>query len=664
MAGHQTPPSSLETLMDRGVSERLHHTRVLSPLEEQMDVGRLEKPLACAGKIAVDASEFPFRWNTEDWYEYEVSKVRNKRFVFENTEEGGVNGSEVTYKLVLEGFWDHHVLKLAEDVCMFIKDIGRHAVEEKLKNVRELLAALENGGSVDPEIRKAFNAPVKGPFSSKDMYDDEEVANFIRGDLRRLEEQCVSIINRCNVPVPGSTNLYDPNVSWPHVERLEPWVRLAEFWTSSSDTSFTELEMSTAHYEFRKHFRVVVVKLPFQSTEFEQRLYSIRHWLHRQTSCEFHTVYRRNVVHDASVFPTEHDPSLSPTHEHHRLFSFALDWQSAPVNYLSTEIVQPADTWESLASRVGCTVESLRHLNAQDAELKPGEHVRVPPNATNRRTSFGAVARTLPVRGDKPVKTWEDAASIIGCSVEDLQQANSFIASSYDPAKGFDPSVEELVVPHTEWESSVSDEFAKEENLFAGDTFESVAVRLGCTVADLKNANPKVSDIKSTSVLAVPASARFKRRIVHPQLRPQAATDALMARTMEEEQSFGIGELPSSPLNAEKFPHEYHTASSRYPTTPMQTSGTENWIAYTSRYLDKEFLLKDEPQPVYNTNRLWPFQQIPGKVDQTPFEEDQTWLLNPIPVQQLEQHHPEKDLQDLPFVNHEQFPRSIDWTAP
>ncbi|KEG06331.1 hypothetical protein DQ04_14591020 [Trypanosoma grayi] len=87
-------------------------------------------------------------------------------------------------------------------------------------------------------------------------------------------------------------------------------------------------------------------------------------------------------------------------------------------------------------------------------------------------------------------------------------------------------------------------------------------------------------------------------------------------------------------------------------------------MSYTAKYLDKQFTHQAEPTPVYNVNKLWPMQQVPGKVDQTPFEEDQTWLLHPIPVQQMEQHHPEKDLQDLPFVNHEQFPRSLEWTAP
>ncbi|KAH8620026.1 hypothetical protein ERJ75_000104800 [Trypanosoma vivax] len=388
----KTPPPTLETIMDRAVREQHQHSRVPSQLEVQRDVGRMEKPPPCAGKIAVDRSVFPFVWKTEDWYEYEVSKVRNRRFVFHNTEEGGIHGSEVTYKIVLEGFWDHHVMKLAEDVCMFLKDVGRQITEEKLLAVRRML----QGGAVDPDLVSTFNAAHAGPFGKADIYDTEEVVNFLRADLFKLEEQCLGIINRCNTPVPGATNIYDPHVSWPHVEKLEPWIRMAEFWTSSSDTSFTELEMSTAHYEFRKFFRVIICKLPFQSTEFEKRMYDIRHWLHRQTSCEFHTIYRRNVVHDAAVFPTEHDPATPTTHEHHRMFSFALDWQSAPTNRLGVYTVAQGEDWESIAMRLGCDVRELRNANPSIETLETGCAINVPNCATRRLSSFGSIPRMLP----------------------------------------------------------------------------------------------------------------------------------------------------------------------------------------------------------------------------------------------------------------------------
>lgn len=666
-----TPPPSLETIMSRAVAERLQHAKILSPLEVQRDVGRLEEPLPCAGKIPADRSTFPFRWNTEDWYEYEVSKARNKRFTFENTNDNTLQGSEVTYRIVLEGFWDHHVMKLADDVVMFLKDVGRQVVEEKLRNVRASIESLENGGAVDPEMVAAFNASLKGPFGGADYYDAEEVAHFLRNEWERLEEQCVGIINRANVPIPGTANIYDANVSWPYVEKMEPWTRLAEFWTSSSDTSFTELEMSTAHYEFRKYFRVVVVKMPFQSTEFEQRMYGIRHWLHRQTSCEFHTTYRRNIVHDAAVFPTEHDVDAKPTHEHHRLFSFALDWQSAPVDFLDVEMCQVGDTWATVAQRLGCTEAALKSANDTLENLSAGVAVNVPGSATRRLTSISAAPALLPLRpgdGKPAVTSWRMAAELLGCSVEELQQANGEAALTYKVAEGgedgsFDASVTELVVPYTATLATPETSFASVEPVFEGDTWATIAARLGCSEADMRGCNETV-DLDTAATVRVPATATTPRRITHPQLRPQAATDALLARTLGEKAVGGLEEIPSLPPNAEKFPHEYNTPTSRFPVTPQEPRASDNWIAYTAKYLDKQLLLQDEPTPVYNVNKLWPMQQVPGKVDQTPFEEDQTWFMHPIPVQQMEQHHPEKDLQDLPFINHEQFPRSLDWTAP
>ncbi|KAG5494179.1 hypothetical protein GH5_02169 [Leishmania sp. Ghana 2012 LV757] len=664
-----------ETIMNRAVAQHLHHARVLSPLQVQRDVGRLEEPLPCAGQIQADPSAFPFRWNTEDWYEYEVAKVRNKRFVFENTNDNSVSASEVTYRVVLEGFWDHHVMKLADDVVMFLKDVGRQVVEEKLKGVRASLETLSSGCLVDPDLLAAFGAPLKGPFGGPDHYDAEEVTQFLRTEWERLEEQCIGLINRANVPIPGTSNIYDANVSWPYVEKMEPWTRLAEFWTSSSDTSFTELEMSTAHYEFRKYFRVVVVKMPFQSTEFEQRIYSLRHWLHRQTSCEFHTTYRRNVVHDSAVFPTEHDVETKPSHEHHRLFSFALDWQSAPVNYLSVVLAREGDSWASLTQRLGCSESELRAANDTMHEVVAGIAVNVPGSATRRLTSFSATPSVLPLQqndGKPAITSWRMAAQLLGCSVEELQQANGAAALTYVAAAesgdgAFDPAVKELMVPHTATAASSESAFAVFEPVFEGDTWSTISRRLGCSEADLhacNDADVTGTDLSTRPVVRVPASATTPRRLVHPQLRPKAATDALLARTLGEQAVGVIDDIPSLPANAAQFPHEYHTPTSRFPTTPQAPQATDNWIAYTAKYLDKQLALTDEPTPVYNVNRLWPMLQVPGKVDQTPFEEDQTWLLHPIPVQQMQQHHPEKDIQDLPFVNHEQFPRSLEWTAP
>lgn len=663
LANNQTPPPSPATLLSRAIEES-HQSKTLSPLQVQRDVGRIEPPLPCAEETNLNGSIFPFKWNTEDWYEYEISKVRCKRFTFENSD------SEATYRIILEGLWDHHVAKLAEDVCMFIKDVGRSIVDEKLQNVRAMLSNLEANSNIDPDLIEAFECNRKGPFGGKDHYEREEVANFLRRDLQVLEEQCVKIINRCNVPIPAATNLYDPNVSWPHVERLEPWVRMAEFWTSSSDTSFTELEMSTAHYEFRKYFRVIVVKLPFQSTEFEQRMYSIRHWLHRHTSAEFHTTYRRNVIHDAMLFPTEHDPQFSTSHQQHRLFSFALDWGSTPVGFLSMELVNAGDTWLSVAERLGCTVQDLKEANETMSEenLEEGVSLVIPVTATRRLTSACHQTRLFSLK--KPdggrIETWEEAAELLECSLEDLQRANSRAAtqSGENGTGKISSDIAELVVPDSVATPTEEESFAATEVVYPNDTFATIANRLQCSELSLRNANEGVTDLSKVRIVSVPLSAKAPRRKVHPQLSSQVRADSLLPRTLSEQEEFGIDHIPHLPAKAENFPHEYHTHTSRFPATPIEQPFKDNWMTYTAQYLDPHFSLKDEPVPLYNVNKLWPMQQIPGKVDQTPFEEDQTWLMHPIPVQQMSLHDPEKDLQDLPFVNHEQFPRSIDWIAP
>lgn len=664
MANPETPPPSKEVLLSRALRSS-HQMTTLTPMQRQRDVGRIEQPLPCAGNIEVDRSQFPFRWNTEDWYEFEISKVRCKRFTFEN------QNSEVTYRIVLEGMWDHHVAKLADDVCMFLKDVGRGIVEEKLKSIRKMISDLEVSTDLDPDIVAAFQSSKKGPFGGSNHYDADEIAQFLRADLLRLEEQCISVINRCNIPIPAATNLYDANVSWPYVERLEPWVRLAEFWTSSSDTSFTELEMSTAHYEFRKYFRVVTVKLPFQSTEFEQRIYAMRHWLHRQTSAEFHTIYRRNVVHDAAVFPTEHDPQCPTTNAHHRLFSFALDWSSTPVGFLSVEVARKGDTWSSIAERLGCTEEALREANDKVSELGDGIALAIPGSASRRLTSTTQQTKLLPLT--KPdggvVKNWEEAAQILDCAVEDLQQVNSAAAVSYvvnDNGEGhFSSSVTELTVPDTVVTPSHSELFASTELVYQNDTFASIASRLQCTEEELRRANSDIKELgPHVKSVAVPLSAKAPRRIIHPQLRSKVSVDSLLPRTLSEQHTSGLEAIPNLPDNASMFPHEYHTPTSRFPPTPLHQESTDDWASYTAKYLDPQLSMKEEPTPLYNVNKLWPMQQVPGKVDQTPFEEDQTWLLSSIPVQQMSLHDPEKDLQDLPFVNHEQFPRSLDWTAP
>lgn len=664
-----TPSPTLSTTLNRAIRASHMHQKELSPLEEQRDVGRVETVYPGAGKLAVDSSRFPYNWKTEDFYEYEVAKARLRRFVIENQDGADVNSSEVTYKLVLEGLWDHHVQKLADDVAMFLKDVGRQIVEERLVSIRKQIEELRSGhSSIDPELLAAFNSHTIGPFGTSDEYSREEVAAFLQKELTLLEEQCVKLINRCNVPVPGAMNLYDPQTSWPFVETLEPWVRMAEYWTSSSDTSFTELEMSTAHAEFRRYFRVVVVKMPFQSSEFEKRMYDIRHWLHRQTSVEFQTIYKRNHVHDSAKFPTEHDPLHATTHEHHRMFSFALDWNSAPSHFSSTATVQPGETWDSIAVRLGTSVEQLQRVNPDCEALQVGLTLVVPASSTRRTTgSRGSTEQLLPltdINGVRRLSNWADAAAALGCTVEELQQANGAAVTVYDgEGNCFHSTTAQLVIPENAVEHDGAFEFAKAEEIFESDSWESIAARLGCTVVDLKSSNSGVETLVAGGVVNVPLSAKNPRRLFNPLLRPSASIDEVIPRTIGEQAS--VPDIDRLPKNAGEFPHEYHTPSSKFPMTPkMEDFVADDWLSYTARFLDKELSTSASAEPMFTVNRLWPMLQVPGKVDATPFEEDQTWMSHHIPVHQMEFHHHEKENQDLPFANHEQFAKSIEWTAP
>lgn len=664
-----TPPPSLSTTLSRAVRTEHMHQIVQSPLEEQRDVGRVETVYPGAGNLPVDKSRFPYNWKTEDFYEYEVSRARMKRFVIENEKGTGLRSSEVTYKLVLEGMWDHHVQRLADDVAMFLKDVGRQVVEERLTAIRKQVEELRSGrGSVDPELLAAFNSGSIGPFGGPDLYSPDEIGSFLCSELMQLEEQCVKLINRCNVPVPGATNLYDPQTSWPYVENLEPWVRMAEYWTSHSDTSFTELEMSTAHAEFRRYFRVVVVKMPFQSSEFEKRMYDIRHWLHRQTTVEFQTIYKRNHVHDASKFPTEHDPLHATTHEHHRMFSFALDWNAAPAHLATVETVRPSDTWATIATRVGTSEAELRSINHDLDALDVGATVVVPPGALRRTTgSRGSCEQVLPLKGpngERHITNWSSAANELGCTVEELQQSNGSAVAAYDVGNDtFDVTTTQLLIPETAVDHEPMLEFAKGEEIFESDTWDSVAERLGCSVQELQEVNPGVDITVSGVVVNIPQSAKRPRRLFHPLLRPSASIEEVIPRTKGEEAT--VPEIDRLPKNASLFPHEYNTPSTRFPVTPKaEDMGADDWLSYTARYLDKDLSTSASAEPMFTVNRLWPMQQVPGKVDATPFEEDQTWMMHHIPVQQMEMHHHEKDLQDLPLTNHEQFAKSIEWTAP
>lgn len=681
------PQVSTERLLDRAVEEAAGGT-LPSPLAVQRDVGRIEATIPCAGKLPVDPSMFPFRWNTEDLYEYEVAKVRQQRFVFEN-QDSGPDASECTYKVIITTLWDHHADRLAEDLSAFFRDVGRQVVEEKLIAVRAMLQTARSGsgdGAAAPELLHAFDIG-RSPFDPTKAagYDAEEKAAFVRRELRILEQQCVSLLARIastppDDPLPGHTV-----APWPTVEKLEPWVKMVETWSTVKQSSYTDIEMSTKKYEFRKYFRVIKVKLPFYSAHFERRLLDTKSWLHRHATSEYHFIARRNVVYDQSAFPLEHAPLMPATHDHHRLFSFALDWQSPPFDTLSVEPVLANDTWESVAARLGSTVEELVACNefappgsiakARSA-LVVGRTVVVPPTAT-KRVPYAAVPPSyISLNGDaatasssqRPTRlsTWAAVAEALKCDVGELKELNPHVDSGAEPTAEFPAHVTQLRVPATLSAAACAGVvYAGTEPTFEGDTFETVALRLGTTVEALRSANPNVERVAAVRELVVPASSRFPRRLTEPLLSNAAATEDLFARTTAEAAAANLPPtFPTAPDAAHRFPSEFHTISSQFPAQSAYVGADDNWLAYTSAFLDPKLSVKADATPTYNVNRLWPMQQVPGTLDSTPFEEDQTWFLHNIPMHSTEIFHPEGYIQDLPRVNNEQFAKSLEWRAP
>lgn len=639
---------TLSTVMERTIQESCAHLPVKSPLMQNRDVGRIELPHPAAALSHPEDDVFPFAWRTEDWYEYEIANVRLKRFAMANTDS-----TEVTYRIVLEALWEHHAERLADDVSRFVSEVAKQIVEEKLTSVRASIASLESA-ALDGEIIAAFGKS-RQPFHANWVnYSDDEIKQFMLRELRDIEAACADVINKCNVAGPRGA---DPSTSWPVVEKMEPWVRMAEYWSSSADRTFREMEESTKHYEFRRYYRVIVAKLPFQSTEFERRMYDIRHWLHRSTTAEFHTVYRKNLVHDLTEFPVEHDPAQRTTAQHHQLLSFALDWGTAPADFAHETRCAKGDTWESVAQRLGCTVAALKASNPSVVDLAAAEKLTIPSSAVRR--TVVSVPATIPTSA--ALCSWEAVAAHVGCTVEELQELNPRAMAQYQGGK-FGAETTELHVPQND-----TGAFAATEAVYPSDTFETIAARLGTSVADLKATNSTVQSLGSVSVVTVPATATRPRRLHDPKLLSPGATEALFSNSISEAVEFGLpGEIPTLPANASKFPHEYHQRGHKYPAVPAEQQHTETWAQYTARYLDTELQanLAEAPKADFNVNPVWPYQQVPGKDDRAPFSEDQTWFLQHTPIQQKPLAHPDGYIQDVPLANHEQFARSMEWQAP
>ena len=663
------------TIMDRARKERYQRVRHLSPMQQQLDVGRTERVPVVAANIPVDKAAFPYNWKTEDWYEYEIAKVRMQRFNFENAPTGAAPfASEVTYKIVLSMAWEHHMNPFADDVAAFLREVGRQAVEEKLVSLRNTLLSVR-GGNIDPELRAAY------ALDASAGYSDDEIRMQQQRELEQLEAECVHTLSLMNASASDLTNKADRNSSWPVIETLEPWRRMVEFWGERGDSTFANAEMSTRKYEFRRFFRVIRVKMPFQSTEFEKRMYDVRHWAHRGATIEFQTIHKKNLVHDAGVFPVERDPVEATTHEHHRMFSFALDWQSAPANFLAETQVHGADgeTAQAVADRLGCSLASLRAANpalspllggagAGSALLPAGTVVVVPADATKRLTSTSVSAKRIALAAlpDQQGKSWAGVAAALRCTVDELKAANGEALATYkDEADAFDASTESLHIPSTLLAPAVVDGFSDVEPTFVGDTFDAIAARLGTTVADLRAANGDVADPRTVTHVKVPASALRPRRRTDPLQRTAESVHELFPKMRGE---IGSGQIPAAiphePANAANFPGEYADGAGAYPVNPRQLPATDDWLSYTATYLDRELSLAAPAVPLYNTNRVWPAQAIPGSLQQEPFEEDQTWLLHRFPLQTHEVSHPDTDIAGTYENNTEQYAQSMDWRAP
>ena len=665
MAAEPTPAPSKPALMERSLSKHVQKHETVHPLSRQRDVGRVERIPPFAGKRAVDSGVFPYRRSTADWYEYEITQHKLKRFTLENDEQ-----DEVTHKIVISALWDHHARDAADDIAAFVRDVGKQVIEAKLTSIRGILASLNSPQSsaelisCDKELKRAFTVG-QSAFSPelRQEYDFDEIAQLLRRELVGLESRCLAILAKINSTSASESDVERRDSAWPVVERLEPWIKMVEHWQHTRDSSFTDYEMSTRKHEFRRYFRVVKIQLPFQSPELEKRILDTRHWLHRHCTAEYHSVSKANVVCDHGSFPVERDPATKFDADYHRLLSFAFDWQTGPAAYQQKVVAVEGDTWTSLAARLGVEEKVLRKTNPAVASIEIGRSIIVPKASAKRMDQLSPLPGFLTIRDANGPKYagWTAAAEAVGCEVDELKAQNPAIAQL--DGDTFPEEATQLKLPIAMSEVDPATIYAATESVFESDTFESVASRIGCTAAQLQAVNPTVKVITDVTEVLVPAAAKRPRRVADRQLRPAAATAALLSNADAEQLSIP-DHLPTEPEGAAvHFPAEYNKPSTAFPPQPQAIPATESWLSYTAKYLDRDLSL-ESPQEAYNLNPVWPTQQVPGRLDSTPFEEDQTWLLAHAELQSEEMFHPEGYIQDMHRLNNEQFPQSLQWQAP
>eukprot|EP00759_Apiculatamorpha_spiralis_P019762 PhF_6_TR25517/c0_g4_i1/m.35653 len=130
--------------MDRAVDTTLHRKELVSPLQEQRDVGRIEPVLPLAGERRVDPL-FPYRWDVKDLREYERTKHRMKRFTWQ--------GSEANYMILIASNWDHQAEMCADDFKTFVGSVAKQFIEEKLASIRSQLTSQI---VLTPALKQAF----------------------------------------------------------------------------------------------------------------------------------------------------------------------------------------------------------------------------------------------------------------------------------------------------------------------------------------------------------------------------------------------------------------------------------------------------------------------------------------------------------------------------
>ena len=147
---------------------------------------------------------------------------------------------------------------------------------------------------------------------------------------------------------------------------------------------------------------------------------------------------------------------------------------------MSTYTIQAGDTFHAIANKLGTSVQILENLNpgVNPNDLQIGEVIKVP----------GATTTYTIVKGD----TFNSIATKFGTSAQTLENLNPGVNPN-------DLQVGEVInVPGTPRTSQYT--------IVKGDTFSSIASRIGTDVQTLENLNPGVNpnDLQIGEVITVP----------------------------------------------------------------------------------------------------------------------------------------------------------------